>query len=39
LPIGLQIVGGHHKDREVLQAAMAFEQACPPRQLLQPRAG
>jgi amidase len=27
LPIGIQIVGRHHKDFEVLQLAYAFEQA------------
>ena len=30
LPVGLQIVGRHHRDFEVLQLAYAFEQATGP---------
>jgi amidase len=29
LPVGLQIVGGHHRDLDVLQLAHEFERRCP----------
>jgi len=39
LPIGLQIVGSMRSDALVLRAARAFERACPPPRIDEPRHG
>lgn len=36
LPIGLQIVAGHHQDKRVLEAALAYEQVSPREVLTRP---